>query len=276
MGESMTTMEHSRDIRYILKIGKAAHIQALLDRGEMYFNTVDWFRQADSNQERYDSNEGASSIKQVVWLKMRAEDGQEFYLSRPGHPLHRPEHIKLASANLMTHIEVVKGNIFSCTGIDVTETHLLGKGKLDRRFGTFGEAVALITNPNQFLTRVEETLTRLGYKYRLGLVNYYDPDVFEGDLNPFSKKVGLSYQREVRIWIDNTTNEPVKIEIGSIRDIARGHWLELALEPEQALRVSDRSGTPQAGNPAEEYSGERDPRRIWPRGTPKKTTLPWR
>jgi hypothetical protein len=27
-----------------------------------------------------------------------------------------------------------------------------------------------------------------------------------------------------------------------------------------AFRVSDRSGTPQAGNPAEEYSGERDPR----------------
>ena len=37
-----------------------------------------------------------------------------------------------------------------------------------------------------------------------------------------------------------------------------------------AFRVSDRSGTPQAGNPAEEYSGERDPRRIWPRGTPNK------
>jgi hypothetical protein len=38
-----------------------------------------------------------------------------------------------------------------------------------------------------------------------------------------------------------------------------------------AFRVSDRSGTPQAGNPAEEYSGERDPEAL--RGdTPKKTT----
>lgn len=36
-----------------------------------------------------------------------------------------------------------------------------------------------------------------------------------------------------------------------------------------ALRVSDRSGTPQAGNPAEEYSGERDPEVL--RGdTPKE------
>lgn len=39
-----------------------------------------------------------------------------------------------------------------------------------------------------------------------------------------------------------------------------------------AFRVSDRSGTPQGCNQPEEYSGERDPRRIWPRGTPKKTT----
>ena len=31
-----------------------------------------------------------------------------------------------------------------------------------------------------------------------------------------------------------------------------------------AFRVSDRSGTPQAGNPAEEYSGERDPAAFEP------------
>ncbi|MGV3637503.1 MAG: hypothetical protein ACO1NQ_07630 [Flavobacteriales bacterium] len=46
----------------------------------------------------------------------------------------------------------------------------------------------------------------------------------------------------------------------------RSRSINLELKP--AFRVSDRSGTPQAGNPAEEYSGERDPRRIWPRGTP--------
>lgn len=38
-----------------------------------------------------------------------------------------------------------------------------------------------------------------------------------------------------------------------------------------ALRVSDRSGTPQAGNPAEEYSGERDPEALRG-GTPPSNT----
>ena len=46
---------------------------------------------------------------------------------------------------------------------------------------------------------------------------------------------------------------------------------QIALKTEGAFRVSDRSGTPQAGNPAEEYSGERDPEAL--RGdTPKKRT----
>jgi hypothetical protein len=38
------------------------------------------------------------------------------------------------------------------------------------------------------------------------------------------------------------------------------------------FRVSDRSGTPQGCDQPEEYSGERDPRRIWPRGTPNTST----
>jgi hypothetical protein len=34
------------------------------------------------------------------------------------------------------------------------------------------------------------------------------------------------------------------------------------LNRSNALRVSDRSGTPQAGDPAEEYSGVRDPEAL--------------
>lgn len=43
------------------------------------------------------------------------------------------------------------------------------------------------------------------------------------------------------------------------------------MNTEAALRVSDRSGTPQGCNQPEEYSGERDPEALRG-GTPKKTT----
>ncbi len=43
------------------------------------------------------------------------------------------------------------------------------------------------------------------------------------------------------------------------------------MKPDPAFRVSDRSDTPQAGNPAEEYSGERDPEALRG-GTPNTST----
>lgn len=230
----MELMEDSKDIRYILKIGAEPHMRAFLDRGEMFFNTVDWFRQTELNQERFDGSEGASSIQQVVWMKLRAQDGQEFCFSKPGHPKHEASHGKLASANVMTHEERAKGNIFSCIGVGVNESGVLGDGSLDPRFKEFGDVVVVIANPNVFLTRVETALNGRGLRYRLGLVKYYDPDVYEGELNPFSKKISHAYQKEVRIWIDNDTNEPMKLEVGSIQDIARGFRLEGRFTPLQS------------------------------------------
>ena len=218
-------MEDSKDIRYILKIGTEPHMRAFLDRGEMFFNTVDWFRQTELNQERFDGSEGASSIQQVVWIKLRAEDGKEFYFSKPGHPRHEASHGKLASANVITHEERTKGNIYSCIGVGVNESGVLGDGELDPRFMEFGSVVVVIANPNVFLTRVETALKNRGLRYVLGLVKYYDPDVYEGELNVFSKKIGHAYQKEIRVWVDNHEDKPLKIEVGSIRDIARGFRL---------------------------------------------------
>jgi hypothetical protein len=224
-------MEDSKDIRYILKIGTEHHMRAFLDHGEMFFNTVDWFRQAEMNQERFDGNEGASSIKQLVWIKLRAEDGQEFYFSKPGHPRHETSHGKLASANWIIHEERPKGNIYSCIGVGVNESGVLGDDEIDPRFKKFGDVVVVIANPNMFLTRVAAALNNRGFRYQIGPVKYYDPDAYEGKLNPHRKKISHAYQKEVRIWIENDTDEPLKLTVGSIRDIARGFKLERQFTP---------------------------------------------
>ncbi|MBK9513338.1 MAG: nucleotidyl transferase AbiEii/AbiGii toxin family protein [Flavobacteriales bacterium] len=63
----------------------------------------------------------------------------------------------------------------------------------------------------------------------------------------------------IRSWNNSRNSKATSVSTSSFKIRTMGNT---------AFRVSDRSGTPQAGNPAEEYSGERDPRRIWPRGTP--------
>lgn len=225
----MSTTTQEKAIRHIFKIGKAEHMVALLNHGELYMNTIDWFRKADQNTERFDSLEGAVEIDQVTWIKLRDEEGNEFELSRPDHPKHNPLHGVLRSAHVLTHQDDLKGNIFSCTGDAVGEGQ--GFKKLDRRFGQFGDAAILIENPNQFLTRIEKALQELGLNYLISPVTYYDPGSFVGKLGVFMKKDMHYYQHEVRIWVKSDSNAPVKLRLGSLRDIALIFQLDGILEP---------------------------------------------
>lgn len=225
----MSTTPQEKAIRHVFKIGNAEHIVALLNHGELYLNTIDWFRQADQNTERFDGLEGAVEIDQVSWIKLRDEQGKEFEFSRPEHPKHHPAHGVLRSAHVLTHEDRLKGNIFSCTGVAVGEGPKFRK--LDRRFGQFGDAAILIENPNQFLTRVEKALQELGLKYLISPVTYYDPSSFIGKLGVFMKKDMHSYQHEVRIWVKSDSNEPIKLRLGSLRDIALIFELDGILEP---------------------------------------------
>ncbi len=215
-------------IQRMIKFGRADHMAALLNHGEVYLNTVGWFRQADANAERYDNMEGASEIDQVTWIKLQDEEGNVFEFSRPEDPRHTPKHGRLRSAHVLTHSDGFKGNIFSCTGIEVGEGSKFKR--LDSRFGQFGDAAILIENPNQFLNRVEEALRSLGLEYLLSPVTYYDPNSFVGKLGPFMKKDMHAYQHEVRIWVKSDADEPIRLQVGSLRDIAVGFKLDGILE----------------------------------------------
>lgn len=211
-------------IQRMIKFGRADHLAALLNHGEVYLNTVGWFRQADGNTERYDSLECASEIHQVTWIKLQDEEGNVFEFSRPEDSQHTPKHGRLRSAHVLTHSEEIKGNIFSCTGIEVGEGSKFKK--LDPRFGQFGDAAILIENPNQFLNRMELALSSLGLEYLLSPVTYYNPNRFVGPLGPFMKKNLHSYQHEVRIWVKSDVDKPIKLHVGSLRDIAVGFKLD--------------------------------------------------
>jgi hypothetical protein len=202
-----------KTVQKIIKVGKLEFMESFLQKGEMYFDTVESFAIKDANQEKYDNLEGATEINQVNWIKLQAENGKTIELSKIN-----PKHVKLASAYLITHDEKTIGNIYSCSA--VTPETINNFKKLDPRFKNFGDTIILIENPNEFLNRVKEELKGKNYKYTIGLVNYYDPDTFNGPLTVFSKKNKLAYQNELRILIYNKNNEPIKIYIGSIKDIA--------------------------------------------------------
>lgn len=197
----------------IIKIGKVEFMDSFLMKGEMYFNTVDSFMKEDENQERFDDHEGADDIEQVNWIKLQSESGDVFEYSKTN-----PSMIKLSSAYALTHIDLKKGNIYSCSA--VTPDTLESFRKLDSRFKKLGDTLILIKKPKIFFERVEQELNRKKYEYEMGLVHYYNPKKVNGPLLVFNKKKSLSYQNEARIWIKNDSSGPIKIYIGPIKDIA--------------------------------------------------------
>lgn len=188
-------------------------MDSFFNKGEMYFDTVESFRKKDENNERYDLHESSIDIEQVSWIKVQAENGQIFEFSKT-----LPDTMHFAAAYKLSYDYSMKGNIYSCTAI--TKDTLEQFKSLDPRFRFFGDTLILIENPNKFFDRIENELKRQNYDFESALVNYYNPKEKTGMLSVFDKKDIHAYQNEIRIWVRNDDGNPIKIFIGSIKDIA--------------------------------------------------------
>lgn len=107
----------------------------------------------------------------------------------------------------------------------------------DKQMALFGDSVIIICNPEEFFYRVTDEIRRIypDAFFMLHEVSYYDRDISQEKLNPiFSKRMKYCYQNELRFAVskygkpldsevcnkNKTDNSPIKINIGSIRDIA--------------------------------------------------------
>ena len=98
--------------------------------------------------------------------------------------------------------------------------------KLDKKNKKFGDTFLVINNPEEFLKRVDSALKNRSIDYDAGLVSYYDEHNFSGDLDIFKKPKKFEHQSEYRIFFDLGSNEPFKINIGSIEDISTIYEIE--------------------------------------------------
>jgi len=74
--------------------------------------------------------------------------------------------------------------------------------------------------PRQFIERVMTALSEAGYKgTQYKRVDYYN-NGYSGQTGIFKKHENYSQQNEFRFYVPNAKNKPIKINIGSIEDIA--------------------------------------------------------
>jgi len=98
---------------------------------------------------------------------------------------------------------------------------------------TFGDTALIITDTNEFLRRIYETIKNTGYEVYCNYINYFDEQtnsfqliksLIEGMHNiAFWKRKKYSYQQEFRILLHgaNIDQDFIELDIGDISDISK-------------------------------------------------------
>lgn len=196
---------------FLFRRGKKEHINALYENGDLYINSIDYIRSCDNNEERTDTDEGIKYRDFLGKAKITfCEIGKDF--DKNG--------INFDAENVVLKLDYPqKGNIFCLTGV-YSEDLYGERNDIHYQTKSFGESILFIYKPKIFLKRVHKELNKLGFKnHKSNKVIYYNNE-YSGAINFFMKNEKFKAQNEFRIFIPNEYNEPLKINIGPMKDIA--------------------------------------------------------
>lgn len=203
---------------FFLKIGEYEHMKNLYEKGELYFNTFDFFRNLEYTKDgRADNNEycyyhyAGEGIKEVV-LKFYPD-------GRDKEPIKLDERNGLRELTISTGEQKEYTHIYSLSSIDV-EWSLNNNCIIDdSNFADTKNYVVLIWNTKEFIHRVTQHLSK--YKLKAKFIEYVDKQSYTGEMGPFRKFKNYALQNEYRIAVKFNTKGPKIIHLGSLSDIAR-------------------------------------------------------
>ena len=64
-------------IHHLIKLGKKEHIEGLRNKGIVFMNSINFFKEMEEDEQRKDVHEGIEQIEQITWIKIKGE-GKEF------------------------------------------------------------------------------------------------------------------------------------------------------------------------------------------------------
>ena len=201
------------DLRFLIRKGNENHIHNLYKEGEIYINTINFIRQCDNNIERSDPYDSIAKREFLGELKVKMCDC--------GLDINKYDILLNATDGQMSFDTTEKGNIYCFTGI-YNDHFLDEKEIIEILIESFGESVIIILKPFVFIKRLIKALNDIGYKVYCCPVEYY-PNDYSGDIGYFKKHENYKYQNEFRFFIPNLKDELIKLNIGSLEDIALIH-----------------------------------------------------
>jgi len=200
------------DVEVFIKFGKETHMKSLYEKGEVYMNTIDFYKNHE-NKEIGDEYENIQSIYQIQKLSLIDTIDSKDEIELPlinGHVVQHSE----VNGNLYCLFSIKKCDFKQIYGKNIFELNLF-------EFKEFGDSLCIIYKPKTFIDLIEKKLNDDGRICNNKLVEYYNQDTYNGLLDLFCKRKKYSPQKEARILVNSEMNKPIKFEIGSLEKIAR-------------------------------------------------------
>lgn len=192
-------MKHT--IMLFLKIGSLKNITELYENGTVFMNPINYFKKIEDGFLRGDKHEGALSLTtpQDATISFSLMD-KEF----------KPVSIWYG--------EFLKtGNLYSLYSVSSYGFPSPKDFKFDKKNLEFGSHCLMIKQPDVFLNCLKAGLRKKGLRFEHGFVKYYEEQIEQKDLTPFHKLNAFEYQKEFRFFVESKVNEPLIINIGSMK-----------------------------------------------------------
>lgn len=193
-------------VKAIFKIGQPDHIMRLQKYGEVFLNTWGFFRRYELNQVQGDKHEGLAEIYQVA----------------SGHQLHIQEGEDwIPIGGLTGQLKFFAGdlesvNLYCMFALSEGSYHYLEHPSLLK----FGDAALVMTDGDEFISRLTRKLDAEGIHHKRALVEYVKKEEHEGDMGPFRKLSEFKYQSEWRLIAHARKGQAITVTLGDLSDIS--------------------------------------------------------
>ena len=224
-----TNKEAMINFHLFIKFGEKKYIKKLFEEGELFLNTVDYYT-------KQENKEIGDSWEDVVWTEPITD-----FKSRVNNTV-----ITAPSGSLQIHEQNLSQNLYCLWSLDDNraidnmnkeDNSLIIDTSNYNGFVNDGQVCyVVITNLEAFIDRVKNELNKRNLKSKFGSVEYFREDKHVGVVHRFMKRNKYKKQNEFRIIVDNKDNSPLKINIGSMKDIA--HYFEGNLEFKMTFEVN--------------------------------------
>lgn len=200
-------------IRLFLKFGSKQNMQKLFENGEVYFSNLEDFRVVKNSKNRDDNLEGTLSLKHF--------SKEDKYILKINPNSNDEISFKINKALIRERLTDITAKVLSLYSIEHDDV-FRKDFKIDKRIleDENYEYCVMITNPKEFIDRLLFKLNEKNIEYKGKPVSYLNYNLDNTSLDLFTKSDKFNFQKEYRIILYGEDSNTVKINIGSINDIA--------------------------------------------------------